>query len=132
YGKKKNIYINKVWLLAISKTGIQKIIKRYKENGTPNNRARSGRPPKLSPSDKMYLQLSSLVDRTRSCSTLASDLKICTGVSVHPATVRKQLKAMGLKGCVRKSSAKKDTVLYKCNLIHSFINTFLFQSFPSD
>uniref|UniRef100_A0A3B1JUD5 Transposase Tc1-like domain-containing protein n=1 Tax=Astyanax mexicanus TaxID=7994 RepID=A0A3B1JUD5_ASTMX len=95
---------------GVSKTGIQKIIKRYKENGTPNNRARSGRPPKLSPSDKMYLQLSSLVDRTRSCSTLASDLKICTGVSVHPATVRKQLKAMGLKGCVRKSSAKKDTV----------------------
>ena len=29
-----------------------KIITRYRENGTPNNCERPGRPPKLSPSDK--------------------------------------------------------------------------------
>ena len=33
-----------------------KINKRYRENGTPNNRARPGRRPKLSPSDKQYLK----------------------------------------------------------------------------
>ena len=41
------------------------MIKRYRENGTPNNRARPGRPPKLS-AYKLYLKLTSLRDRRRS------------------------------------------------------------------
>ena len=37
--------------------------------------ARPGRPPKLSPSDKQYLKLSSLRERRKSCSTYASNME---------------------------------------------------------
>ena len=35
----------------------------------------------------------------KSSYTLASDIKMSTGVSVHPSTVRRQSKTMSLKGC---------------------------------
>ena len=36
----------------------------------------------------------------RESSTLDSNLKNYTGVSVHPSTVRRQLRTLSLKGCV--------------------------------
>ena len=46
---------------------------------------------KLSPSDKQAIQ--SFIEKRASSSTLASDLRTCTAVSVHPSTVRRQLSA---------------------------------------
>lgn len=100
---------------GVSKTGVQKILKRYRENGTPNNQGRPGRPRKLSPDDKRYLEISSLIDRTKSSSALASDLKESTGVSVHPSTVRRQRSVIGLRGCVaiKKLTRRKDEAKIK-------------------
>ena len=51
---------------------VKKMIKRHTKNyiecGTPNNLARPGRPPKLSPSEKKHWKLSSLREKRKALS----------------------------------------------------------------
>ena len=73
----------------VLKIRVKKIIQRYGEHVTSNNYARADRSPKLSPLDKQYFQFSSLSQRRKSSSTLATALKKSAGPD-H----------IGLKGCV--------------------------------
>ena len=66
------------------------MIKSYRENGTPYNQARPGRPPNHSPSDKNF----QMEGRKK------KEEKNQTGDSVHPSTVRRQLNTMSPNICV--------------------------------
>ena len=60
--------------------------------------------------------------KRKSSSTFALDLKISTGVSVHPSTVRRQLNTKGVKGF---AAAKKEENLHyyiKTRLLHSTVD----------
>ena len=85
----------------------------------------------LSSSDKQYLKLLSLDTGQKSSYTLALDLKKNTGVSVHPSTVRRQLNAMDLKGCVavKKPSLRKGN-RQKRRKLHWNIKTGCKDKFP--
>ena len=94
---------------GVSRCGIQALLKKHHETGQVEDQPRSGRPRKLSKSDEKYLNVTSLIERTKykqgSCCTTCSNF----GTQVHLSTIRRTLVRNGLHSrvAVRKPLLRK-------------------------
>lgn len=90
--------------LNISPRTIRKTMKRYRETGSNENRARVGRPRKCTGRAARQLYRTALNERSKSIPTLCSELSNIVDGGVSCSTVRRTLAKYGLK---RRIAAKK-------------------------
>lgn len=84
--------------MKCSRCAVQTTLKRYKETGTYENRAKSGRKRRTSYRTDRYLYRIALKNRRKSSKELSSELWIKHGISLSSSTVRRRLRAANLHG----------------------------------
>ena len=91
--------------LKLSCSTVAKIIQRFKSAGSTQNRARVGRPKKLSARAEHYIQMLSLKYRRRSTVSIAAEIEevhvcVCVGGGqpVSAQTIRRTLHQIGVHG----------------------------------
>lgn len=82
-----------------SRCAVQNAIKRYSQTGSHVNREKSGRKKITTPREDRFLIRSSLKNRKKTSSELASELSKDRGKKISSRTVRRRLGEVGLKGC---------------------------------
>lgn len=90
--------------LKLSVSGVVKIVHRYRDTGSYNDRPRSGAPRKTSKREDKFLTVTSKRDRFKTVRDLTAELNTSRETSVSESTVRRRLAAKNLKGYI---AAKK-------------------------
>lgn len=85
--------------LMLSCNTVAKILQRFKKSGCTHNRARVGRPKKLSERAQRHIQMLSKKDRRRSAVSIAAEIEEVEGQPVSTQTIRRTLHHIGLYGC---------------------------------
>ena len=85
---------------GIAKASAQKIINRFKETGSTDNRPRTGRKRKTTTRDDRLLRRKIISNRKKSAQSVASELNEESSLSISAETVRRRMHESGFKGHV--------------------------------
>lgn len=94
--KQEKSYSEIAKIVSRSRSTIQKVIQRYKNENRVENAARSGRPPKLSNKDKRRIVRMVKQNPFKSARKIADDLNNLKTIQVHSETVRRAIVETGL------------------------------------
>lgn len=90
---KKGVSLRKIGeIVRRSHTSVQTVIRNYYDRGSVENKARCGRPPKLSNREQRHIIRKVNSDPRITATELAVDVANTSGNIVHPITVRRLLK----------------------------------------
>ena len=83
--------------LAVSHSTIQRLLQRFNETGSVQERRHTGRPRKTTRQEDRYLVLAALRERASTTVTLRGHLRAATGVNISCSTVSRRLHAADLR-----------------------------------
>lgn len=84
--------------LKMSPNTVAKIIQKYKQDHTIENRRRTGRPKKMTARSVRQVHNLALQDRRKSAASIAEEVSATSGQSVSAQTIRRTLHQVGLHG----------------------------------
>ena len=84
---------------GVSRCRVQAILMKQQKKGNVEDRKRSGRPRKLVKKDEIYLKITPLRNKRKTCLDIAAELTQTSGKQVHSSTVRSLIRN-GLNGRV--------------------------------
>jgi transposase len=79
----------------VHKTTVYRLISRYKQTGSVEDRPRSGRPKKLTPREERYIHMTSRRERFLSATRIADRLRTVSGTRVSAEIIRNRLRSQG-------------------------------------
>ena len=82
-------------LLNLSKSTVQTIFNNFENNGTVENKPRSGRPKKLNRRDVSFILKEVNKDPKINATKLATELETRSDITVHPRTIQRSLNNNG-------------------------------------
>ena len=87
-------------IVEMNVSTVRRILKRHKDTGLVERKARSGRPRKSTQRENRHLKVLSLADRFKTARELHSQWETDSGVHLSRRSVRRRLLNAGLRRCV--------------------------------